>query len=161
MFSTGSCVLPFVSKMQKVLAPDPLEPTYINKFKTDLWKDLKTRFDSNLNRPLLAKASFLDKRFYQLKFLGEEEKKEVIAELLEELKELEDKKDKEGNPEPPPTKKSRFLGRGLCESDDDDEEEKLAERELERYQAEARMKEGSDPFEWWRTRVLAYPLLSR
>ena len=164
-FSTASCVLPFVSRMEKVLAPDPLQPTYINIFKKDLWTDLKERFDKNLNRGVLAKASFLDKRFYQLKFLAEEEKQKVITELLDELKglEAEAKRDKEGNPKPPPTKKSRFLGRGLLsESDEDEDEEgKQAERELAAYQAEPRLKEGGRPFEWWRARVLGYPLLSR
>lgn len=163
-FATASCVLPFVSKMEKALASNILEPSYINKFKKDLWRDLKIRFDKNLNRGVLAKASFLDKRFFQLKFLGEEEKKDVISEILAEMKVLEEgaRRDKEGNPEPP-AKKSRFLGSGFSSSDEDEDgqEEKQSEQELASYQAEARLKSDGDPFGWWRSRFTAYPLLSR
>ena len=162
-FATGSSVLPFVSKMEKALDPSPLEPAYINTFKKDLWKDLKSRFEKNLNRGVLAKASFLDKRFSKLKFLGQEEKETVLSELLAEFKkmEAENSLDEEGNPEPP-AKKSRFLGSGFCSSDEEEGgEKKQAERELASYQAEVRLKSDGDPFEWWRSRSTSYPLLSR
>ena len=35
----------------------------------------------NLNRSVLAKASLMDKRFSQLKFLGQEEKDRVLGEI--------------------------------------------------------------------------------
>ena len=100
-FATGSSILPFVSMMEKALDPSPLEPAYINTFKKDLWEDLKIRFEKNLNCGVLAKASFLDKRFSKLKFHGQEEKETVLSELLAELKvmEAENILDKEGNPE--------------------------------------------------------------
>ena len=108
--------------MEKALDPSPLEPAYINTFKKDLWEDLTIRFEKNLNRGVLAKASFLDKRFSKLKFLGQEEKETVLSELLAELKvmEAENVLDKEGNLEPP-AKKSRFLGSGFCSSDEEEE----------------------------------------
>ena len=96
-------VLSFPSSVRwkKALDPSPLEPAYINTFKKDLWEDLTIRFEKNLNRGVLAKASFLDKRFSKLKFFGQEEKETVLSELLAELKvmEAENVLDKEGNPE--------------------------------------------------------------
>ena len=87
-----------------------------------MWEDLKIRFEKNLNHGVLAKASFLDKRFSKLKFLGQEEKETVLSELLAELKkmEAENSLDEEGNPEPP-AKKSRFLGSGFCSSEEEEE----------------------------------------
>ena len=135
-FATGSAVLPFIYKFYKVLEID--EPQYISSFKTDLKGEMETRCDANLHKNVLAKASFFDKRFSNLKFLDLEDKEEVIVEIKEELKALEAEtnakakettKDKAGEERPP--KKKRFLGAGLFDSDD----EALGgvDEELERY----------------------------
>ena len=77
-YSTGSCVLPFLKKMEKDLEYKEDDPVFISKFKTELWSDLEKRCLENLNQRLLAKAAFFDKRFSNLKFLEEEEKKAVL-----------------------------------------------------------------------------------
>ena len=71
-YSTGSCVLPFLKKMEKDLEYKEDDPVFISKFKTELWSDLEKRCLENLNQRLLAKAAFFDKRFSNLKFLEEE-----------------------------------------------------------------------------------------
>lgn len=175
-FSTSSCVLPFVNMLEKLLERDHLMPSYINNFKKDLWKDLRTRFAKNLNVGMLRKASFLDKRYTKLKFLDEADRKEVIAEVLEELKVMQDKarsdakrKAEEAAQAGPAAKKprARFLGRGLLNQDSDEEEEEeeyygtQAERELNNFQAEGKVPDDFSPFDWWRARAAAFPLLSR
>ena len=165
-FATGSAVLPFIYKFYKVLEIDEDEPQYISSFKTDLKGEMETRCDANLHKNVLAKASFFDKRFSNLKFLDLEDKEEVIVEIKEELKALEAEanakakettKDKAGEERPP--KKKRFLGAGLFDSDD----EALGgvDEELERYLKERKLKSDGDPFEWWRNRRTEYPLMAK
>ena len=77
-----SCVLPFLKKMEKDLEYKEDDPVFISKFKTELWSDLEKRCLENLNQRLLAKAAFFDKRFSNLKFLEEEEKKAVLDEVM-------------------------------------------------------------------------------
>ena len=89
-YSTGSVVLPFLKQMLKTFEPDEDEPLFIAKFKRELAADLKTRCESNLDVNLLGKASFFDKRFAQLKFLTENQKEELLAEVLAELSTLEE-----------------------------------------------------------------------
>ena len=71
-YSTGSAVLPWEKKFEKILQEDEDDPVYIMKFKDDLRGEMKTRCNDNLNRRMLAKASFMDKRFKKLKFLEKE-----------------------------------------------------------------------------------------
>ena len=134
-------------------------------FKTDLKGEMETRCDANLHKNVLAKASFFDKRFYNLKFLDQEDKEEVIEEIKEELKALEAEskaKAKETTNDKAverPPKKKRFLGAGLFDSDD----EVLGgvDEELERYLKERKLKSDGDPFEWWRNRRQEYPLMAK
>jgi hypothetical protein len=161
-YATGSAVLPFVKKFNKVLEVDENEPLYMSKFKTDLKEDIKERCEKNLNRKVLAKASYFDKRFSNLKFLKNEEREEAIAEIKEELKQIEaETKEKQKESEEKqiePKKKKRFLGAGLSDSD---EEAEGFEEEVKKYDAETRLKTEGDPFEWWRQRKSAYPLMSK
>ena len=114
-FATGSTVLPFLHKFNKFLEIDEEEPLYISAFKTDLKDDIRMRCDANLNKYVLAKASFFDKRFFHLKFLQEDVKKEVMEEIKTELEAMKvdhEDDDTEGKQDEPP-KKKRFLGVGL------------------------------------------------
>ena len=165
-YSTGSCVLPFLKKMEKDLEYKEDDPVFISKFKTELWSDLEKRCLENLNQRLLAKAAFFDKRFSNLKFLEEEEKKAVLDEVMAEVKVVEENSKRqqlarqdEVNENPPPQKKRRLLGAGL--SDDEEEEMENAKIEMASYQAERRLKSTGCPFGWWRDRRESYPLLSR
>lgn len=163
-FSTGSAVLPFLNKFNKVLETDEDEPLYISSFKTDLKAEMKTRCDANLNKQVLAKASFFDKRFCQLKFLEKDDKEEVMEEIKDELKALEAEEISKNKNKPleveEPPKKKRFLGAGLADSD---EEESVGgvDDELDNYIKERKLKSDADPFEWWRNRRFEYPLMSK
>ena len=158
-YSTGSVVLPFLKQMLKTFEPDEDEPLFIAKFKRELAADLKTRCESNLDVNLLGKASFFDKRFAQLKFLTENQKEELLAEVLAELSTLEEEVNLvqvEINQNPP--KKRRLLEGGLS---DEDEETEGAKGEMDCYKAERKLKSDRCPFEWWRERKEDYPLMSR
>ena len=151
-YSTGSCVLPFLKKMEKDLEYKEDDPVFISKFKTELWSDLEKRCLENLNQ--------------NLKFLEEEEKKAVLDEVMAEVKVVEENSKRqqlarqdEVNENPPPQKKRRLLGAGL--SDDEEEEMENAKAEMASYQAERRLKSTGCPFGWWRDRRESYPLLSR
>ena len=126
-YSTGSTVLPFLVKFNKLLKKDETDPGYMMDFKKLLRNDLEERCNKNLNKLLLSKASFLDKRFSSLKFLQHEaliDKEDVIAEIREELKEVEHNtvhQESVASKEKEPPKKKRFLGKGLGDDSDDEE----------------------------------------
>ena len=160
-FATGSAVLPFIHKFNKFLEIDDEEPLYISSFKTDLKADMNERCEANLNKHVLAKASFFDKRFSHLKFLEEEDKQEVMEDLKAELEAIEAVRGNENkdNDESEPLKKKRFLGAGF---DDSDEEAACnVEGELKNYLNERKLKIDGDPFEWWRNRRDEYPVMSK
>ena len=96
-------------------------------FKKLLRNDLEERCNKNLNKLLLSKASFLDKRFSSLKFLQHEasiDKEDVIAEIREELKEVEHNtvhQESVASKEKEPPKKKSFLVKGLGDDSDDEE----------------------------------------
>ena len=159
-YSTGSCVLPFLKKMEKDLEYKEDDPVFISKFKTELWSDLEKRCLENLNQRLLAKAAFFDKRFSNL--MKQADLDEVMAEVKvveENSKRQQLARQDEVNENPPPQKKRRLLGAGL--SDDEEEEMENAKAEMASYQAERRLKSTGCPFGWWRDRRESYPILSR
>ena len=83
------------------------------------------RCNLNLNKKVLSKSSFFDKRFDKLKFLEDDKRAEVIVEVKEELLKLqEDGSTEEVTLERQPPEKKRFLGVGL--SDSESEEGELA-----------------------------------
>ena len=67
-FATGSYTLPFLYKFNQVLEQEEDEPVYMNSFKIDINAEIKTRCDDNLNKKVLAKTSFFDKRFLEMLF---------------------------------------------------------------------------------------------
>ena len=161
-YATGSAVLPFLHKFNKVLEADESDLVYISKFKSDLKRELNTRCDLNLNMDILSKASFFDKRFSLLKFLENDEKERIVEEIREELKEMEKTVEKAPSSDQPPAKKKRFLGLGLADSDDDDGiASKGAEGEFERFLEEKKLSSDGCPFAWWRQRKLEFPMMSR
>ena len=101
---------------------------------------MKGRCDANLNVHMLAKASFFDKRFSQLKFLEDRDKQEVIEDIKDELKLVAERKRNtvQSDTEKEPPKKKRFLGTGLSESED--EVVGGVDDELDRYSKERKLK---------------------
>ena len=165
-YATGSSVLPFEKKFGELLESDEDDPLYLAKFKSDLLKEMKTRCDDNLNRKVLAKASFFDKRFEKIeKFLDESESEDVINDIRSELYDLErsleivNSEERNNNEEEPAKKKKRVLGARFFDSDDEDDI--TAGEELERYRKEPRLKADGCPFQWWRNRCKEYPLMAR
>ena len=155
-YATGSAVLPWEKRFNKILEEDEDDPVYISKFKDDLSWEMKTRCDGNLNRTMLAKASFFDKRFDKLKFLEKFEQDEVIKDIKKELEMVEEKAKSEreftkNNNEESAKKKKRFLGPGSSDSEDEDNMTTV-EKELENYRAEPKLRSEGCPFEWWRHR---------
>ena len=156
----------------KLLESDEDDPFYLARFKSDLLKEMKTRCDENLNRKVLAKASFFDKRFERIeKFLDKSDAENVISDIRSELydlersieveKEMESIDETNNNEAEPPKKKRRFLGTGFFDSDSDDEGEITAGEELTRYREEPKLKADGCPFQWWRNRCKEYPLMAR
>ena len=164
-YATASSVLPFESKFYKVLEADDDDPYYLAKFKEDFIKEMKKRCDDNLNRKVLAKASFFDKRFEKIeKFVEKKEAEDVIKEIKSELNTVKARSDDEvtvasNNTDEPPKKKRRFLAVNL--SDSEEEEARGTEEEFTRYRAEPKLKSDGCPFEWWRSRRAEYPTMAR
>ena len=164
-YATGSSVLPFEKNFYKLLESDEDDPIYLARFKRDFMNEMKTRCDANLNRKVLAKASFFDKRFEKIeRFLEEADVENVISEIKSELDDIERAMEVEvielrnNNEEPARKKKKRFLGSGFLDSEDD---KNSAEKEFVKYRAEPKLKSDGCPFQWWRSRSLEYPLMAR
>ena len=172
-YATASAVLPFLHRLYQILEEDETDPMYMSTFKAFLKKDLTERCDNNLNKEVLSKASFFDKRFAMLKFLESEtsvEKETIMAEIRAELLVIESKltasergpvQVQEANEKP--AKKRRFLGYGLSDVDDEESDTKKydAFKELEKYEKEPKLKSDDDPFLWWRLRKELYPCMSK
>ena len=97
----------------KRLAPDENDLIYIAKLKKDITEEMEKRCSLNLNKKVLAKSSFFDKRFDE--FMEEEDKKETIREIEVELLELEKITVTSDEVSKEPAKKKRFLGKGLSD----------------------------------------------
>ena len=170
-YCTGSVILPFLSKFIKILDDNDDNSVVVGCFKMKLKEELEERCAVNLNRSVLAKASLMDKRFSQLKFLGQEEKDRVLGEIKTELEELEkvhfscNTEEKDRSAGEPPKKKKRFLGKGLASSDDETDEAETqnenTEKELKRYLLEKKLKSDGDPLLWWKQHKSLYPNLAR
>ena len=171
-YCTGSVILPFLSKFIKILDDNDDNSVVVGCFKMKLKEELEERCAVNLNRSVLAKASLMDKRFSQLKFLDEEEKDRVLREVKTELEELEKvhpsctmDKENDRSVGEPSKKKKRFLGKDLASSDDESDEgenqNENTEKELERYLLEKKLKSDEDPLLWWKQHKLLYPNLAR
>ena len=161
-FATGSAVLPVLHKLKKRLAPDENDPSYIARLKEDVLNDMEERCALNLNKKVLSMCSFFDKRFDKLKFLDDDDRRETISNLEEELLALESKLPSDRHLDKEPPKKKRFLGLGFSdsESDGDDHPISIGLQELNRHKLEKRIPSSSCPLEWWRNRRSDYPLLS-
>ena len=123
-------------------------------------------WNANLNRNMLAKAYFFDKRFEKIeKFLEDDEAERVLNEVKDEAERLVREHQVESPPPEEVTrKKRRFLGIGLMEQDEGESApapSQSAAEEVMRYRREPMIAEDSCPFSWWRSRRKDYPLLAR
>ena len=115
-YSTGSLVLPFLSKFLEFLEGEEEDVVYVRKFKKKLQSELITRCRDNLNFEQLALSSFCDMRYSNLKFIEVLErflvcslsKEDVVASFRAEMETMhgEDEEDNEISLEPK-KKKSR------------------------------------------------------
>ena len=167
-FATGSSVLPWVKLMEKKLKYSENDPSFLSQFKSDLNKELKERCGNFLNKTILSKASFFDKRYSKLSFLEEGQKNLIFNEIKEELKlvqmKVSNEKQKEITAEEPVRKKRRFLGLELADSDSEEdnlENNSEVDKELNRYMDEKKLKSDGNPLEWWRIKRFEYPLMAR
>ena len=170
LYSTGSCVLPFLVKTLKHVEPDEDDVTYVKTFKESLKDQLTTRTKEHLNFFLLAKASFFDPRFRHLSFLealAEADitrltREAVHEKIKSELELLNIGSNLEITDEllidsQPPKKKRKFF------DDDDDESNKPSNfnDEFENYLKERTLRMSESPFSWWNGNKRLYPSLSK
>ena len=136
---------------------------------------LTERCKKNLNFSLLAKASFFDKRFSKLGFLGsidfpldkEVSKEQIVGEISNELEEVSFELENSPGPSQaaednaPNPKKAKFLD-GICEESVDDGSNKTnPKEELSRYMLEKNIPANENPLKWWRRYKDIYPLMSK
>ena len=192
-YCTGSSILPFLAGFLDILEvdEDTEDPAYVDKFKTVLADELRERCRDNLNFKLLAKCSFLDKRFANLAFLGKLDtgavtlvKGDLIAEILAEMEvekakvevtEVEVTEDgvTEGEDDNMPAltnpvrkKKAKFL-QALAADDAEGQDNPAVigeldpKCELERYQKEKPLSRTANPLQWWLENKNIYPLMFR
>ena len=175
-YSSGSVVLPFLVQFKKILEVNDADPVFVAKFKKVLSSELIERCKQNLNFPLLAKASFFDKRFSKMGFLssiefpvnGELSKFQIIAEVTNELEEIavnfqsDSLQSQERSAiNGPSSKKAKFMnGIGDAELVDDVASLFDAKEEVARYQLEKTISATENPLLWWKRNRDIYPLMS-
>ena len=126
-YSTGSLVLPFLSKFLEFLEGEEEDVVYVRKFKKKLQSELITRCRDNLNFEQLALSSFCDMRYSNLKFIEVLErflvcslsKEDVVASFRAEMETMhgEDEEDNEISLEP----KKKKTRKSFLDDDEDDE----------------------------------------
>ena len=170
LYSTGSCVLPFLVKTLKHVEPDEDDVTYVKTFKEVLKDQLISRTKEHLNFFMLAKASFFDPRFRHLSFLESLSEADVTGLTREEVHErvkLELEILNMGSnleipdelliDSQPAKKKRKFF-------DDDDEsitKPKDYNDEFENYSKERTLRMSDSPFTWWNGNKMLYPSLAK
>ena len=159
-YATGSSVLPFLFKFNKMLAPDAEDRVYVASVKKEIKKYLAENCSKNLNFEALSCASYLDKRYSTLSFLKPDQIRHVKTKIKEELNILEVSWRASAAPEHPRAKKKRLLSFDI---DDDDEMQSdcQAEKEMKSFELEGKLIIDDDPLGWWKGRQSKYPLLSQ
>ena len=168
-YVTSSLVLPYLQKLDYLLQPKSSDRKYISDVKGFIRADLDERCDKNLNKIFLSKATFLDRRFFkgsQLSFLDEYDQTNLVNQIQEELKlvvvsssAVVDSRNKVADSS---KEKSKLSSLGFEDSDSDEENENIisAEKELELYMLEKKVRKDSCISEWWRNKCTQYPRLA-
>ena len=165
-FSTGSLVLPFLSKFLVFLDGDDDDPIYVRQFKQKLQEEMITRCRDNLNMEVLALASFCDMRYSHLKFLDilkqykvtSLSKKDVVEEFLMELERNETDDDDYVAVSLEPKKKKQKKS-FLDDDDDDDGGNKSVKSQLDEYMQEVKVKGCAGA--WWNLNKTKYPAIAK
>ena len=160
-YGTGSSVLPFLFKFNKLLAPDEEDRVYVASVKKEIKKYLAENCSKNLNFEALSCASYLDKRYSTLSFLKQDEIRRVKTKIRNELDILEVNWRASLTPEHSRAKKKRLLSFDIDDDDDERQSGCQAEKEMNSFELEGKLVIEDDPLVWWRSRQLKYPLLSQ
>ena len=167
-YFTASLVLPFLKKFLVFLEGDEDDVIYVREFKLKMKEEMVRRCKENLNVEVLAKASFCDIRYNQLKFMDslvtfgvtKLTKESIMERIKVELELLHDENSREVcvSKEPPRKKKKSFL-------DDDDniasDGVRTVDQEMTEYLNEPCLKASGDPSSWLKTKQHSYPTISR
>ena len=159
---TISTVRPLLHKLMKShLVPSASDNSLTRTIKTTLLTDLENRYADELLK-FLTKATLLDPRFKSLKFLSQEERKEVIFELEDDVDLIvADVRDDELTATKPKKGKLMSILEDIREGEEDclpPLKERLAV-EISRYIGE--QPTDKTPIDWWKQNQDRYPLLSQ
>ena len=167
--STGSILLPFLSKFLEHLKEDEGDLMYVRSFKKRLQEELIKRCKDNLNIKMLAMSSICDRWYSHLKFLSVLQQfevtnitKQMIVDLfkseIETIHPLVTEKENTGV-EPQPKKTKRIF---LEDGDDaDDIGDKSVDTQVEGYFKEPNIRAAKCPGMWWRENQAKYPTIAR
>lgn len=116
---------------------------------------------------ILSKASDLDPRYHELKFLSDAQKMSVWEQLENEVNEYQvtsittierdysEESNSDEEPVEPPAKKMRSL---MADSDEESEDE----NQLQKYKSiSAKISHNQDPLLWWKYNEKIYPAVSQ
>ena len=167
-YSTGSIVLPFLSKFLVFLEGDEDDPVYIRNFKDKLKAEMVVRCRDNLNIELLALSSFCDMRYSHLKFLdilkrynvSDLSKETVVSNFQVEMEKIHDEeRDLEISLQP----KSKRVKKSFLDDDEDDDYQgdQSVKNQLDSYLKEIRIKPKECPGAWWKLNKDKYPDIAR
>ena len=171
-YSTGSLVLPFLTKFLVFLDGDEEDQVYVRMFKKDLQGEMITRCKDNLNIEVLALASFCDMRYSHLKFLEILRRfkvtfltKEDIVEQFKREMEMTHKDDEVEDTSEPKKKKMKW---SFFDDDDDVEDDrnrsfssKSVNNQVENYLKELPIKARECTGSWWQLNKSKYPDIAR
>ena len=162
-----STVLPVVHGLINQLDSDGDDSLSVKNFKEKVVTGLKQRWelDSISTTKVSVIATALDPRFKQLKFLSEDEKEEVKAELVRRAAVLETSipvhVQSDDSTTPPPPKKSKSALDILLGEDEASSSDGGIEAELTQYNMDKPVPRDTNPMDWWRENNTRFPKLAQ
>lgn len=163
---TVSTLRPSLNKLMKNHSVPALDDSQLVKtMKTALLQDLQDRYTGETLQ-LLTKASFLDPRFKNLKFLSDSDRKAAISDLQMDVYLVFDVVN-DPSKEPPPNRPKgmhkllEFIGDEDMECNSERETSLDNVLEIEISQSKGEESTNEAPILWWATNKGRYPLLSQ
>ena len=155
-----SAVLPIVHGLVSQLVSTEDDSATMRQFKVTVSSTLRRRWslDNIAPKKVSVLATALDARFRTLKFLTEDQKLAVRAELLSLMTAADGESNSTVSPPSPKRQKTAF---DILLGEQDEGENTSIEDELHRYFTEKVAPRNSNPLEWWKQNSFRFPVLTK
>ena len=155
-----SAVLPIVHGLVNQLVATEDDSATMRQFNVTVSSALRRRWllDNIAPKKVSVLATALDARFRTLKFLTEDQKLAVRAELSSLMTAADGESNSTVSPPSPKRQKTAF---DILLGEQDESENTSIEDELHRYLSEKVAPRNSNPLEWWKQNNFRFPVLAK